>query len=135
MKKILVVLMAVALWCGTGLTSLSFAEEMNKMPGTHTMMKSDMMAKGEMMARGSMHGMMMKGMMEKSMIATSDGGVIISVGNKLMKYDKSLNLVKEVEIKIDMEAMQKNMKEMMKNCSMMKDGMMWEEEEEKSEQK
>lgn len=67
---------------------------------------------------GDMQGMMMKKMMmEKKMIATSDGGVIVMFGNKLVKYDKDLELVKEVELKIDMEAMKKCMKqchEMMK---------------------
>jgi len=71
-------------------------------------MKSDMMEKGEMNEKCPMHGMMMKRMMEKSIIATSDGGVIVLAGNKLIKYDKDLNVVKEVEIKNEMEGMQKN---------------------------
>ncbi len=86
-------------------------------------MKGDMMGKGKDMGMNPMGGMMMKAMMKKTIVATEDGGVIVLAGNKLMKYDKNLNLVKEVEIKIDMEAMQKNMKEMMKNCPMMKGGM------------
>lgn len=124
MKKTLVVLMAVALCLGIWLSSQAFAQGMM---GDRPMMK-----KGMMMGQEGMKGArkmmgpcpMMKKMMEKSMIATSDGGVVILVGNKLMKYDKNLNLVKEVEIKIDMEEMQNNMKEMMKNCPMMKGGMM-----------
>jgi hypothetical protein len=52
--------------------------------------------------------------MGKSLVATADGGVIVWLGNKLFKYDKDLVLQKEVEIKIDMESMQK----MMKKCSM-----------------
>ncbi len=43
-----------------------------------------------------------------SMIATDDGGVIVLSGNKLMKYDGDLNLVKEVDIKMPpMEKMDK----------------------------
>jgi len=53
-------------------------------------------------------------MMHKCVVATSDGGIVVMIGNKLTKYDKNLNLVKEAEIKIDMEAMKK----MCKECSM-----------------
>ena len=44
-----------------------------------------------------MMGPMMGGM--PSMVATSDGGVIVMAGSKLMKYSSSLTLVKEVELK------------------------------------
>ena len=59
------------------------------------------------------NAMMMHGMMNKSIVATPDGGVIIVMGNKLLKYDKDLNLVKEVEIKMDMDGMHEMMKDMM----------------------
>jgi len=64
--------------------------------------------------------MQMMGAMQKQMVATNDGGVIVLVGNKLLKYDKDLNLIREaevkteVELKIDVGSMQemiKNMKE------------------------
>ena len=45
------------------------------------------------------------------MVATKDGGVVVMVGNKLFKYDRNLNLVKETEIKIDFMAMKKEFKE------------------------
>ena len=61
------------------------------------------------------HGMMMK-MMEKNVVATSDGGIVIVAGNNLTKYDKNLKLVKEVELKSDMEGMNR----MMADCPMMK---------------
>ena len=41
----------------------------------------------------------MKSKMQKSMVATSDGGVVVLSHNKLTKYDKNLNIVKEVELK------------------------------------
>lgn len=59
--------------------------------------------------------MMMKG---EELLATQDGGVVLMRGNKLIKYDAQLNLVKETEVKIDMEAMCKAMEEMKKNCPM-----------------
>lgn len=58
-------------------------------------------------------------MMGKSVTATSDGGVIVSVGNKLMKYDKNLKLVKEAEIKVNMAEMQKKMMEQCPKCKEM----------------
>ncbi len=44
--------------------------------------------------KGKMMGMMQK----DSMVATSDGGVVLKSGPRLIKYDKDLNLVKEVEL-------------------------------------
>ncbi len=50
--------------------------------------------------QGGMKGKMRMGMHRPpSMIATSDGGVLVLNGGKLAKYDAQLNLVKEVEIK------------------------------------
>jgi len=74
------------------------------------------------MDKGQMGGMIMQmmGGMQKQMLATSDGGVIVMTANKLSKYDKDLNLVKEVELKTPVELkmdtgpiqeMMKNMKE------------------------
>lgn len=45
--------------------------------------------------------MHMMHMMHRKIIATEDGGVIVMVGNKLLKYDKDLNLIKKVEITRD----------------------------------
>jgi len=59
-------------------------------------------------------GCMMGCMMKPVMIATSDGGVVILMGNKLTKYDKNLTLIKEVEIKMGMPDMKKMMEEMKK---------------------
>lgn len=75
---------------------------------------------GAMMEKGMM-GMcpMMKSMTERTIIATSDGGIVIVMGNKLSKYDKNLNLIKEVELRMDMEGMQKMMDHMKSMCPMM----------------
>lgn len=108
MKKIIFVVMLVAFFMTT--SGISYAQEKGSMMGEEK--------KGSMKGKGCMHGMMMKKMMTKEMVATGDGGVIVLVGNKLMKYDKDLNLIKEVEIKVDMEAMMKKCREMMKKCYM-----------------
>jgi hypothetical protein len=88
------------------------------------MMHKEMMEHREMPMMCPMHSMMCRGMMHKEMVATQDGGVIVMVDNKLLKYDKDVNFVKEVELKIDMkekqEKMQQMMKECMEKCQMMK---------------
>lgn len=137
MRKISMYLVVAVLLAGIGSGGLSFAQGMHKMTGNEPVMKKEMMkggwlGKGDMPGRCVMNDMMMKGMMERSMIAAVDGGVIVLAGNKLIKYDKDLNVVKEVEIATDMEAVQKKM---MRNCDMMKGGMMEEAAEEKAEQK
>ena len=68
-----------------------------------------------------MHSQMMRSMTEKTIVATSDGGVVVMIGNKLMKYDKNLKLVNEAEITMDMKAMQKMMGDMKEKCPMCKD--------------
>jgi predicted lipid-binding transport protein (Tim44 family) len=73
-------------------SAVSFAQEPEQMEG-------QMGQQQQMMGQG-MKGGMMRGMMSGQMVAASDGGVIVMMGNKLMKYDKDLNLKKEVEIKM-----------------------------------
>jgi hypothetical protein len=116
-----------------GLSFSAFAEEKG-MVGCD-MMKGGMMGKqamsdSGMAAQGGMMGMcpMMKPamnpmpmnhmMMNKSLVATADGGVVVLVGNKLMKYDKDLVLQKQVELEMDMAGMQKTMMPMMQGCPM-----------------
>lgn len=81
--------------------------EMHKMPGPR------------MPGGCPMCHIMMKGMMEKTLVPAGDGGVIVMAGNKLVKYDKDLNLVKEVEIKMDMTAMIQDMKGKCPMCKKM----------------
>jgi len=105
MKKILFVLLA-ALICMSFL-SVSFARDMDeKKWDKKDKMDCPMCHMGKMMMGG------------KELLATQDGGVVLMIGNKLIKYDAQLNLVKETEVKIDMEAMKNMMEEMKKNCPM-----------------
>ena len=108
MNKVTTFVLTAALVLSTG---LAFAQDTG-MKKECTMGKG--MMDGKMMGMMK-HGMMMK-MMEKNVVATSDGGIVIVAGNKVTKYDKNLNLVKEVELKNDMEGMKK----MMADCPMMK---------------
>jgi hypothetical protein len=79
-----------------------------------------MSSTGKMMHACPMHAMMMHNMMSCQMVATEDGGVIIMGFGKLTKYDKNLDMVKSVDMKIDTEAMKKMMTEMMEACPMCK---------------
>lgn len=78
------------------------------------MMEDGMMDGGMMKMMYKMHGMMRS----STMVASNDGGVIVLTGNKLYKYDKNLNLVKETEIKTEMEGggMMGGMGGMKKTC-------------------
>ena len=95
------------------LSAIAFAQESDEMQGQ--MMSKEM--KGSRMKKHPMGDMMMKKMGDRQMLATEDGGVIIWAGNKLIKYDKDLNLVKEVELEIDSEAMEKMMEKMKEKCA------------------
>ena len=96
MKKIILAVIVLSL-C---MSVTTFAEEAKKdeMPGM-TMGKSMGMPMPGM-------GKMCCPMMGKAqMVATDEGGVIVLAGNKLMKYDADLNLVKEAEVKMPMGPM------------------------------
>ena len=130
MKKSAWIMILVIL--GLGISLVSADEMKDKMMGGE-MMDKDGMGMGMMEDKGGMmmrkKGMMamdsmMKSMMEKTIMPTSDGGIIVVFGNKLTKYDKDLNVVKEVELNMDMGGMQKMMDGMKGMCPMMGGGMM-----------
>jgi hypothetical protein len=50
--------------------------------------------------------------------ATSDGGVVVAVGGKLVKYDASLRRVAETNINIDWTQVQQRIEQMIQNCPM-----------------
>jgi hypothetical protein len=100
-------------------TGMMNKQEMGK-PG---MMNKKEMGETGMMGSNDMCGTMMGSMMGHCMVASGDGGVIVMMGDKLMKYDRDLNLVKEVEVAIDMEHMSARMAQMMAMCPMHKNMM------------
>ena len=96
MKKILLCVMVSALCVSTA----AFAAETKKeeMPG---MGMPHGMGMGMGMPMPGMMGQRNCSMAEKAqMVATDEGGVFVLAGNKLMKYDADLNMVKEIEIKM-----------------------------------
>jgi len=127
-KTIFITLMALLI-----VPALAFSQE--KSPGKDTSME---MGKGMEMDKGMGMGKgmgcncgKMGMMMPKQMIATSDGGVIVLSGNKLYKYDRNLNLVKEAEIKMDVEGMKKMRDKMKEKCAKDKEMMQEKNEKEK----
>lgn len=91
-----------SLLAGIFTAGLTFAEELPTDSSDDTQQqKQPHEQQGMMGGRGmSMKGQMMKkGMHQPSMIATSDGGLVILSGNKLTKYNAALDIVKEVELK------------------------------------
>ena len=114
MKRLVLLVTAVILVAFA--SYVVFAEQQKEQMGEGIEMQKG----GQMypMSNCPMCPMMCKSMMEKTLVATDDGGVILMAGCKLIKFDKDLNKVKEVPIEIDMKAMQDKMQEIMKNCPM-----------------
>ena len=105
MKKI--IFMVIAAVICVSFLSVAFAGNMGNFKGNKKGMGCPMCHMNKEMMMGG-----------KKLVATQDGGAILMMGNKLIKYDAQMNIVKEVEIKMDMEAMKKSMEEMKKNCPM-----------------
>lgn len=61
---------------------------------------------------------MMGPLMQKQVVATSDGGVVVVIGNRIVKYDATLKKVGEAEIDISEQTMAE-MQERMKQCCKM----------------
>ena len=79
------------------ISGFSFAEDTDK--EKDAMMAGPMM--GDPMMHGGPGGFPMMGMMPVGdMVATADGGVVILIGNRLVKYDSNLRLVKEMKIEV-----------------------------------
>lgn len=85
MKNTWVFVFALGMVLGNSFGSAAFAEEGMEMMDPQ---KQQPQSKNKMM-----------GMMQKdSVIATSDGGVVVLSGPRLLKYDSELTLIKEVEL-------------------------------------
>jgi hypothetical protein len=115
MKRTVIIMMAVLLVAGVFLATAE---------GKGWFQKGKAAAGKQMMGMCPMHKMACQGMMEKKLVALDDGSIVIMTCGKLYKYDKDLNLVKNVEltkIKEDAKARMEEMKkECMEMCPMMK---------------
>ncbi len=93
-------------------------------------MKSGMHGKvmKKRMGKKGMPGMMQGGMNAREVIPTEDGGIVVKLGNKLIKYDSDMEKVGEATIEItkeDIEQRMQHMQEMREACEEM-----WEEQDE-----
>jgi hypothetical protein len=127
MKKTALLVIVMALIFSVAMIGPAMAETQKSEKQSAT--TGEMMGEKHMMGKEMkeregcrMGDMPMHCMMSKQMIATSDGGIVVTIGNKLYKYDSSLNLQKEVEIPVDMEGMKKMMMNM-KDMGMMEEKM------------
>ncbi len=96
MKKLFSVIVSFLILSGS---VPAFAEDMQGMMASDSQQNGDMGYSGGQMRRGG-GPMMGKGMgHQASVTALLDGGIVILEGPRLIKYDKDLNFVKEVELK------------------------------------
>jgi hypothetical protein len=125
MKRFVIVAVPIALLAMVGTYGV-LAQQTSQTPsppagmGRGPGMMRGTMGQGGQMQGCAMCGMMTGAMMWKTMTATSDGGVIVAIGNRLIKYDSQLNVVKDTEMKIDMNQMFASMQKIMDNCPMCK---------------
>lgn len=118
-KRIIVIILLTALFFAPA--SLVFAQNEHQgdaagqsKNGAHP--NEMMMGHGMMMDDGMMDMMNMmnvrRAMMDRQIVPTADGGVVLLIGDQLYKYDENLDLVNEVEISVDYERMKEGMQDM-----------------------
>ena len=57
----------------------------------------------------------------ESVTATSDGGVVVAVAGKLIKYDSALKRVAEADIDVDWAQVHRKIQQIMQDCPMAQD--------------
>jgi hypothetical protein len=79
--------------------------------------------RGTMQQRGPMGGAACRGcamalgaLAHESVTATSDGGVVVAVAGKLIKYNASLQKVAEANIDVDWAQVHQRMQQIVQNC-------------------
>ena len=100
MKRNIAIIVAVIVLTVTG-TAFALGNDQGKETrGCKCGMKGDKGMKGKegMMGGGMMKMMGMMQQMHSNLVATPDGGVIVSSGGKLIKYDNQLNVVKQIDL-------------------------------------
>lgn len=110
MKKTTGIFLVMSLVFAVSLSAFSQTDDSGSMSGK--MMKDKTAGKeiiNKNMKNNTMGMCSKQGMMSSMMegiVATNDGGVVVISGNRLLKYDKDLNLQKEVELRMDTETME-----------------------------
>jgi hypothetical protein len=80
------------------------------------MQQQGRMAGRGMMQQGPMPCPACAAMMHETVTPTSDGGLVVAVAGKLIKYDAGLNKVRETNIDIDWTKVHQMAQQMMQNC-------------------
>ncbi len=57
-------------------------------------------------------------LIQRQIVTPADGGVIVLVDDKLLKYDKDLNLLKVAEFEVDLEQTYKDIYKTIETCPM-----------------
>jgi len=113
------------------LVVIAYAAQQSAEPGTMKppgmMGQEGMMGRPGMMGHGMggagpcpMHGGMMHGMMGRSAMVVGGKYLYVLAGDKIMKYDHDLNLVRETEMKTDTAKMSQMMEQCLEKCPMRK---------------
>ncbi|MGA2916476.1 MAG: hypothetical protein ABSE89_10665 [Sedimentisphaerales bacterium] len=100
MKKIMIFTMVV--FGAAGTSYFVFAQEQSNVSETAGICQ--------------IHLMTAQSLIQRQIVTPADGGVIILVGNKLLKYDKDLNLLREAEFEVDLEKTYKEIYKMIETC-------------------
>ncbi|MBF0387785.1 MAG: hypothetical protein HQL20_08020 [Candidatus Omnitrophica bacterium] len=113
-----VLLVALCIWFCPCRRSMTCASQ--GMMGKSGRMGCQINGKGP---KGQMRGQGMEGMLDKEVLLTPDGGLFVVVGNKIVKYDQDLNVVKEVEVMAGAKLLPNEPMGIKKGCPMMKGGL------------
>jgi hypothetical protein len=113
MKRLLI---AVTLVLVVALGSYAILAQQASPAGGSCMMGPDM--NGGMMGGTACPGGASCGMMQGSVAATSDGGVVVVAAGKLIKYDAAFKKVNEVDLDVDWNAVNQKTSQTMQNCPM-----------------
>jgi hypothetical protein len=57
-------------------------------------------------------------MITPHMVATNDGGVVVAIGGRLIKYNANLRKVADIPIEIDWTQVQRRVEQIVQNCPM-----------------
>jgi hypothetical protein len=120
MKRLCVAVAVAITMTGLAYWAVAADDATTKEPTmSKSMMKDGMMGMEMREHMGGMcpgHMMIGRMMTTSQMVAMPDGDVVVMVGNTLTKCDKNLAVVKEIKMKIDTDAMMREMQEMCAKC-------------------
>ena len=106
MKKLLVICVSVILCVAFSVSCFAQAPAQKKAPA-QVMQRRPQQRPQAMTQQRQLENMMRMFIATSKIVATTDHGVVVMVGNKLYKYDRGLRLIKEVEVELDAKDFEK----------------------------